>query len=343
MGAQPSSRSEGTVPGGWLPLSHLEALREVPGLYVVALSDVDAEALTRWGAHYAIDRLYPDFRALIDEVRPEILTVATRTPAKESIIRYACERGVKGLYVEKPLATSLVLTRSLLAQVAASDVKLAYGVNRRYHAVYREARRLLIDGAIGDVIDIVVEHGRSRLLWTHPHTMDVLLFFAGTDEVRSVQARADDDSVLRTAELVVDSDPVVESAVIEFANGIRGVVSRGSGLSVRLSGTRGALIVHANGSHLQISRAQHPASPYYDVHEFVHPPAPVSATVTALRELAAAVVDRSEPGIAPATIYSGTAMLLGCVWSHLNGGAHIRVADIPPEFAVTGRSGTLYA
>src|SRR5262245_2682420 len=88
MGAQPSARAEGTVPAGWLPLSHVEALLAVPGTTVEALGDLDEKALALWSGHYGIAGCYTDYRRLIDEIRPDVLTVATRTPAKAEIIRY---------------------------------------------------------------------------------------------------------------------------------------------------------------------------------------------------------------------------------------------------------------
>lgn len=342
MGAQPSMRAQGTVPAGWLPLSHVEALAEVPGVSLVALSDVNEEALRKWGAHYGIGALHVDFRKLIDDMRPEILTVATRTPAKEAIIRYACEHGVRGLYVEKPLATSVGKTRELLDVIERADVRLAYGVNRRYHAVYREAKRLVQDGAIGDLVSIVAEHGHSRLLWTHPHTMDLLLYFAGTDDIRRIHATAADATVERRDESTVDSDPILELASIEFGNGVIATVSKAAGLSVRLAGTRGVLTIHANGSHLQLSRQREEGSPYFDRHEFLQPAAPVSATITALRELVAAVLGQGDTGIAPSSIASASILLFGSIWSHIQGRA-IRPEELPSDFVVTGRSGSLYA
>ena len=60
MGAEPSSRLEGKIPNGWLPISHVEAILSTPGLELVALCDQDEHKLERFKTLYKIENGYSD-------------------------------------------------------------------------------------------------------------------------------------------------------------------------------------------------------------------------------------------------------------------------------------------
>jgi predicted dehydrogenase len=342
MGAEPSERLQGVLPAGWLPLAHAECLQRVDGVRLVALVDVDEQKLARHGKHYGVDRLYPAYQPMLDAVRPDLLTIATRTPEKADIVRCASEHGVRGLYIEKPFANSLQELHVGLSALQAARCVVGYGVNRRYHAIYRRARAMLQQGAIGEVVDITVELGRSQLLWAHPHSADLLLFLAGDTRVEAVQAFLAEDTVERNGDRIVDSDPVVEHAHFVFASGVRGTISRAGGYSVRVGGTAGTLTVHGDGSEIQLSRARG-KDVYFLEHAFEQAQAQQSATVTALEELAAAVRGSATPSISTGEIATGLHMLLGCVWSHLQGGTLVRLQDVPHDLVVTGKFRGAYA
>lgn len=343
MGAEPSSRLQGLAQAGWLPISHAECVQAVDGLALAALCDVDATRLATRGRQYGVDALYTDYRAALRELRPAVVAVATRTPEKADIVLEACANGARALYVEKPLGNSLADVDRALAAAAAAGVVVGYGVNRRYHAVYRRARALLREGAVGEVTDVVVEHGRAQLLWAHPHSVDLALFLLGRTDVESVQAALADDTVARAGARVVDSDPVVEHAHFRFASGQSATIVRTGGTSVRVGGTLGTLTVHGDGAYIQISRASAENPAYFLDQQFHHVAPPVSATVTAFRELRAAVDDPAQLGVSPAEIEAGARMLMGCVWSHLEGGRPVDAREVPRDLVVTGRFRDLYA
>jgi predicted dehydrogenase len=343
MGAEPSARLEGVVPAGWLPMSHAEALRATPGVELVALCDVDAALLERRGREYGVQRLYTDYRELLEDARPDLVTIATRTPSKRAIMEHACETGVQGIYVEKVIANSMADCARVLALARDRGVKIAYGVNRRYHAVYRHARQRIVEGAIGEVVEVMVEHGRSQLLWSHPHSTDLILFMSGATHLSFVQACLVSDTVERQAPRVIDSDPVIDTAFFQFAEGVTGCIVRSGGLNVRVGGTEGNLTVHADGSFIEMSRKTSGRDAYYLQRDIVNASPTTGATVTAMRELAASVAGNAPPPIAPASIELGTRMLFACAWSHLQDGRRVDAAGVPPELVVTGRYGNLYA
>lgn len=300
------SRPAGSFPPGWLPISHAESIREA-GFDLVALCDVNQDRLSKAASTYGVPG-YSDFREMLTTMRPDLVTVATRTPQKREIVE-AC-KDVPFVYVEKPLANSLRDCRRMLTR------PLGYGVNRRYHAVYRQARQMM-----NDAREIVLEFGRSALLWTHPHSMDLALLFLGTDVI-DVQAR-----------LTSDDDPIVEHAYIRFASGRSAVITTGAGCNVRLYADDRTLEIHADGSWLHLSRGRG----YQLEQETLHSPPSQSATVTALQELVAGTV------IPPDEVLTGMNMLFACVWSQMHGNRPVRLDEVPEDFQVMGLGAYGYA
>lgn len=340
MGADDGSRPSPSIPAGWLPLSHTEALVATGEIDLVGLCDTNEQRLIDRGRHYGITALHTDYRLLIDEVRPDIVTIATRTPGRIDIIRHACDRAVKGIYAEKPLANSINGCRRALDAVREHGVKLLYGVNRRYHSTYRQAREIVGSGELGEVREVTVDSGRAQLLWTHPHSVDLLLQFAGRN-VRPDDAWAllDRASTSVVGDQRINSDPFVEHAVFRFDNGVIGTLSRAAGLNLRVAGAKGILTVHGDGSRIEIDQG---SGPYFLERALVPPAITEGATVSAMREL----VRQVRGGAAcesPVFIEHGLRMLFGCVWSHMNGNVLVPLRNVPPDLMVTGRFGDIHA
>jgi len=346
MGASASRRLINIVPEGWLPISHAECCIEAKGINLIGLSDLNSELLVEVGARYNIDTLSENYEKLLDNKRPDIICIATRTPSKSEIISSACKVGTKGIYVEKPLANSIAGCERVLNELANSSCLVSYGVNRRFHDCYRKAKEMVESGVVGHLKEVVIEFGASQLLWTHPHTMDLLIYYAGIP----LKLRSDllNSSLMLKDGHCIDSDPIIESAQFVFENNVRGTIITGDGSIVRLHCSEGIITIHGDGAFLQTSTRVHSNSPYFLKQSNYHPKSPVSATVVALQELAQAIngemnMSDFENLVSPKDILTGTKMLVGCVWSHMNAGAWMELLEIPVELEITGKAGECYA
>lgn len=343
MGAESSARLVGCIPQGWLPISHIESLLSIKEINSVALCDTEDDLLRSRGQRYCIDVLYTNYEDLITQFRPDILTIATRTPPKCKIIKFTCEHGVKGIYVEKPLANSLKELEECFFYIRKYNVQLFYGVNRRYHPVYRAAKKLINDGAIGEITTIVVEHGFSQLLWAHPHSVDLILFFADSCQVNSVQAYLDDHSFDISSACIINSDPYVEGMLFKMHQGIIAYITNAAGLNVRIIGKMGNITVNANGSYMQLNYSDENSEGYFLNQKNINMFSKESATVVAIKELIIAIKMQKPINNNLEIIETGMKMLFGGVWSHLNNNRSISLDDISKELIVTGKFGNLYA
>lgn len=342
MGVFTSERTRAEIPAGWLPLSHAEAIRSLPGFELAALCDSDEQQLARAGAHLGIRRLYTDHQAMIGEVQPEVVAIATRAPGRCDIIEFASDWGVRGIHAEKPLGQSLAECRRALAAVARTGATMTYGTYRRFHATYRRAKELLAAGEIGELQHVAIEHGRAQLLWAHPHSVDLILFFNDRDDVEYVQA----DCTIASGSVGqgrIDDDPVLEHAYVKMKNGVSASISKAGGFNTRLSGSRGTIHILGDGERLELHAPAAPGSGYQRPVLTETPTPERSATQVAFLELRAALLDGRDAPMPLAAIERGQEMLFGFALSSLNGGARSSLVEVSPDLVITGRSGEHYA
>jgi len=340
MGAAPSSRLDGILPLGWLPVSHAEAILENTKIQLYAFCDNDQERLQQLGAYYNVKYLYNDFQDLIQETQPDFLCIATRTQGRTDIIKYACQNNVKIIYLEKPISRSIADCRSTLEICKKYDVLLGYGVNRRYHFAYRKAKEIIKSGIVGQLREINIEHGRSSLLWSHPHSADLILFFAEDTQIEYIQGTCSyTDDYIPENIMFIDNDPIIEHAYLKFKNGITANINQVGGLNVRLGCTEGIVTVYGDGTHIEIRKGDG----YFTETQLINPEPRQSATVTAFRELVDALKTDSPIPIKQEEILTNMIILNGIVYSSINGGQRIAPSEIPEEMIVTGKSGVFYA
>lgn len=344
MGAEPSTRLEGRIPGGWLPISHAEAVKGHPGLELVALCDTDEQRRSRFGELYNVQQMYSDYNKLLEEVKPEFVCIATRTEGRTDIIRRAIENGAKAIYFEKPLSRSVNEADSILQFAIKNNVKLGFGVNRRYHGMYRKAKEMVQSGIIGDVVEIIVEHDASKLLWAHPHSLDLILFFGGTTDLDFAQATCEfSEGYKPVNKKLVDDDPMVSNAFFRFKNGLKASLNCAGGLNTRIAGTKGILTVYSDGYYIHVTK-EGTALPYYYTEAITEQPViDKSATENVINELVAAVTENGKMPVTPQEIFTNSLMASGIVYSHLEGGRRVSVNEIPYDMVITGKSGNFYA
>lgn len=342
MGAFTSERVKQTAPKGWLPLSHAEAIQSLNNLRLDALCDRDEETLEEAGRIFGINKLYTDYRWLIEETRPDILSIATRTPGRCEIIEFAANHGVKGIHAEKPISRSIGEFKTAARALKNNDVKLTYGATRRNMEVFRRAKQIALGGEIGDIVQISADFGRTLLMWNHPHSVDLLLYFADCKKVDFIQAYCP-VTAFNEKENLLDEDPIIEYAYVHFSNGIGGIISSAGGMNVCIAGDKGTITVAADGSWISIHKKGSGGGPYFLNRRKLDIEASRSGTQAAFDELISAVSLDEPLSLGLDEIECGQLILLGFVLSALRGGRRVSLSEIPDDFTVTGRFGEMFA
>jgi scyllo-inositol 2-dehydrogenase (NAD+) len=348
MGAFTSDLIRSHAPDCWFPLNHAEAMRQHPRLRLRALCDVDNEALARAAWAHGVAATYTDLRRLLQEVRPCLLGIATRTIGRADAIQDAVAQGVQALHVEKPLCNSMRELAALESTFERSGVFVTYGTLRRHLAPFQAARALAESGRYGPLREIRVNLGSGTLFWTHPHSVDLLLYGAGNRPVAGAQARLAEVSTPASRWDVL-SDPRVLSAAIHFKDGVVGHITQALGSDFVLSCAEAEITVRADGGAIEIYAAPPGAiyprtAPLADVAATPAGPtgslAPISQLVACLDHDSAAIAANA---VVKRDLLLGQRILFAMLQSHLMGSRIVEPAAVDEAIFVRAQSGGRHA
>ncbi|MEM7689139.1 MAG: Gfo/Idh/MocA family oxidoreductase [Pseudomonadota bacterium] len=352
MGAftSPSVRAYG--PDCFLPSAHAEAIAMAEGLDLVALCDASEEGLARAGDHYGVAQRFADHRAMLDSGGPNLVGLATRTIGRADIIRDCIEAGTCALHVEKPLCNAVAELDQLAPLLTRADVFVTLGAVRRHFAVYQHALSMAGSGEYGDLLATHAEFGARTLYWSHPHTVDLLLFAAAGTPVEAVQARL---GPVERDGATITNDPVVLDASVWFGGDHSGHITRMPGTDWRLACQTAQIAVVANGSAIWRSGRAAPdasapapgpegANPYHEPERLTFTaPKGGEGALAPIRQLVACLNGDAHAIVANAAIkrdiLTGQRILFAMVQSHLEGGRPVALDEVDPAMVIEGRTG----
>ena len=132
----------------------ISRLREVPGVRIVALCDVD-QAILDHGVQPFKDRrenvaTYTDLRKVLDDKAVDAVAIATPNHWHALATVWACQAG-KDVYVEKPFSYDLWEGRQMVAAARKYGRMVQVGTQRRSSKVLQEAIEYLRSGQLGPI------------------------------------------------------------------------------------------------------------------------------------------------------------------------------------------------
>lgn len=220
----------GIIGCGKIARSHVTALREVAGVQVVAVADVDVGRAQAFAAGHGIPHAYPEADQMLASGL-DAVTVCTPHGAHEAGV-LAAARHRTHVLCEKPVALTVAQAHRMIAATAAAGVRFGVLFQRRFWPAATGIRRAIDDGRLGTPIcggaiarlnrdaEYYAEPWRGRLdtegggvLMTQAiHHVDLLQWFMGP--VRRVTGRC---ATLVHRGLIDVEDTA--AAVVEFASG----------------------------------------------------------------------------------------------------------------------------
>lgn len=340
IGVADSSRLAGRAHPSMLPVSHAESMRASRRLELVAFCDTDPAKALAARAAYGSGLAYTDLVRLLRETQPDVVSVATRAASRPVIVQTLAGYGVRGIYAEKPFSRSLAECEAAMSAVQAAGARLMLGTPRRYSRLYRRALESVNDGSLGRLVEARIELlPDSTLMWTLPHSVDLLVYLSRARGVSNVETTG-----VIPAEAVrgtlIDCDPVVTAAVIRFDNGVTGRMQTGTEFRVVLVCEAGEITVVESEALLR-TQYRNGAAPGNPGDETIDDP--LSGTVRAFVELADAIHRAVPPPVMPTEVVLIQALLGAMAFSILHQGRRVRLEDVPRELTITGRIGALFA
>jgi UDP-N-acetylglucosamine 3-dehydrogenase len=176
---------------GTMGRNHARVYWEMGGVELVGVADVNAELAEAVARRYGT-RAYSDYRRLLDEQKPDALTVAVPTQDHLGVALEALQRGIH-LLIEKPIAFTVDEGQRIVAAAAATGAQLMVGHIERFNPAVVALKAHLAQGELGRVFQIDARRqgpfpARVKdvgvVIDLAVHDLDVMRFVSGSEIVR---------------------------------------------------------------------------------------------------------------------------------------------------------------
>ena len=176
---------------------------KVENARMVACVDAVEAAAKAAAEEMGITKYYTDYHEILNDPEVDAVVVVAPTDLHKQIV-IDCAAAGKHIFCEKPMAMTVEECDEMIEACDKAGVKLQIGFMRRFDASFREAKRLVESGAIGDLVQI---HSNTRgpskprpwmydikmsngiLAEVNSHDIDAVRWIAGSD-IESVYAVA---------------------------------------------------------------------------------------------------------------------------------------------------------
>lgn len=153
----------GVVGTGFIGPAHIEALRRLPNIEVVALCEVTAELAREKADALGIERSYI-FDELIQQDDIQSIHICTPNFLHYSQSKAALLAG-KHVICEKPLAKDLSEAKELVEIAAKSGLVNAVHFNLRYYPLIRQLKAMREQGQLGDIYSVIGSYLQDWLFY----------------------------------------------------------------------------------------------------------------------------------------------------------------------------------
>ncbi|MGD0198213.1 MAG: Gfo/Idh/MocA family oxidoreductase [Solirubrobacteraceae bacterium] len=131
---------------------------------VVAVGSRTRDGAERFGERHAIANRHASYEDLVGDPQVDVVYVATPHPWHRDNALAALAAG-KPVLVEKPFTMNAAEAREVVAGARERDLFVMEAMWTRFLPHIREVRRLLAEGALGEVVSVIADHD----VWVAPN------------------------------------------------------------------------------------------------------------------------------------------------------------------------------
>ncbi|MEO0338284.1 MAG: Gfo/Idh/MocA family oxidoreductase, partial [Bacteroidota bacterium] len=139
------------VGAGYFAQFHLEAWQRLEAVELIAICDQDEAKAIAFAKKYGALKVYTDVDTLLEQEAIEVLDIITPPETHYDICRKAALQGIH-IICQKPLAPTLEEAKAMVELTQEQGVHFMVHENWRFQPWYRQIKRMLDAGQIGDKI-----------------------------------------------------------------------------------------------------------------------------------------------------------------------------------------------
>lgn len=149
---------------GFIGAAHIEALRRLGNVEVVALSDIP-NAQAKADAFF-VPKGYDDYKEMLDTEKPDVVHICTPNSSHYEMAMYAMQRNI-AIICEKPLTKTLDEAKELAAYAREHKIVTGVNFNCRWYPQIMQVKAMIANGEVGDIRTI---HGGYLQDWLYYDT-----------------------------------------------------------------------------------------------------------------------------------------------------------------------------
>src|SRR5512141_87962 len=139
---------------GSMGRNHARVYWEMPNVKLVGVADINRSTVESIAARYNTNG-YTDFRQMVDEQRPDAVTIVVPTSCHLEVALEVIRRGIH-LLVEKPIAFNVAEGRQMIAAAEEAGVNLSVGHIERFNPAVIALKEHLANQELGRVFQVDV-------------------------------------------------------------------------------------------------------------------------------------------------------------------------------------------
>jgi predicted dehydrogenase len=149
---------------GFMGRVHLEALRRVEGVEVVAIVGRQLESAKRLGEGFGVEKAETDYRSVLRDESIDAVHICTPNAMHFQMAKDALLAG-KHVLCEKPLSTTVEEAQELVDLARKQNLRNCVCHNLRYYPMVQQMRRMREEGDLGRVLVVQGTYSQDWLLY----------------------------------------------------------------------------------------------------------------------------------------------------------------------------------
>ncbi len=149
----------GLIGTGWIANEFAADLELTDSGWAVAVGSRRKETAEAFGERFGIPNRHGSYEELVADPEVDVVYVATPHPMHHANALLALAAG-KPVLVEKPFTMNATEARELVAAAREAGLFLMEAMWTRFLPHVAEIRRLLTDGALGEIVTVSADHGQ---------------------------------------------------------------------------------------------------------------------------------------------------------------------------------------
>jgi len=205
-------------------MHHADAFSKNPRFEVVGLCDIDAGRLDAAAKTYGVSYTNASAAQMLADTKPDVFVFCTLPNLRLELVRAGVEGGAQLIAFEKPMAISMNEALEIMRLLREAGCKSVISHQHRYGEHYQKVKEIVASGAIGRV-HTVYGHATGWMLHMITHLIEYMRWYNDYADAEWVVGQAAGKTKF------ADNHPSPDyiAGLIQFANGVRGIVECGEG------------------------------------------------------------------------------------------------------------------